>query len=46
MKLVLQVVVPFIETFAKSLKYDVRSFAQAAVESQAPVDLGSRCTVL
>lgn len=35
----------FIETFAKSLKYDVRSFAQAAVESQAPVDLGSRCTV-
>lgn len=35
----------FIETFAKSLNYDVRSFAQAAVESQAPVDLGSRCTV-
>ncbi len=35
----------FIETFAKSLKYDVKNFAQAAVESQAPVDLGSRCTV-
>ncbi|MFV0559687.1 MAG: acyl-CoA dehydratase activase-related protein [Enterococcus sp.] len=35
----------FIETFAKSLNYDVRDFAQAAVKSQAPVDLGSRCTV-
>ncbi|MDG3375082.1 BadF/BadG/BcrA/BcrD ATPase family protein, partial [Vibrio parahaemolyticus] len=35
----------FIETFAKSLNYDVRDFAKAAVESKAPVDLGSRCTV-
>jgi predicted CoA-substrate-specific enzyme activase len=35
----------FIETFAKSLKYDVKDFALEAVKSQTPVDLGSRCTV-
>ncbi|MCD4924554.1 2-hydroxyglutaryl-CoA dehydratase, partial [Enterococcus faecalis] len=35
----------FIETFAQSLKYNVKDFALAALESQAPVDLGSRCTV-
>lgn len=35
----------FIETFAKSLNYKVEDFAQAALKSQAPVDLGSRCTV-
>ncbi|MGC6768560.1 acyl-CoA dehydratase activase-related protein [Enterococcus sp. LJL51] len=35
----------FIETFAKSLKYDVKDFAIEALSSQAPVDLGSRCTV-
>ncbi|KAF1295766.1 2-hydroxyglutaryl-CoA dehydratase [Enterococcus sp. JM4C] len=35
----------FIETFAKSLNYDVKDFALAAVESRKPVDLGSRCTV-
>lgn len=35
----------FIETFAKSLNYDVKDFALAATRSQAPVDLGSRCTV-
>ncbi len=35
----------FIETFAKSLNYKVEDFAQAAVKSQGPVDLGSRCTV-
>lgn len=35
----------FIETFAKSLNYQVADFAQAALKSQAPVDLGSRCTV-
>lgn len=35
----------FIEAFAKSLKYDVKDFALAATKSQAPVDLGSRCTV-
>ncbi|EOL42168.1 2-hydroxyglutaryl-CoA dehydratase activator [Enterococcus phoeniculicola] len=35
----------FIETFAKSLNYDVKDFALAALESRKPVDLGSRCTV-
>lgn len=35
----------FIETFAKSLNYNVEDFAKAALKSQAPVDLGSRCTV-
>ncbi len=35
----------FIETFAESLNMDVESFARAAVEATAPVDLGSRCTV-
>ena len=35
----------FIETFAKSLNYNVEDFAKAALKSKAPVDLGSRCTV-
>lgn len=35
----------FIETFAKSLRYDVKDFAQAALLTQHPVDLGSKCTV-
>ncbi|BBM19218.1 2-hydroxyglutaryl-CoA dehydratase [Enterococcus avium] len=35
----------FIETFAKSLNYKVEDFAQAALKSKGPVDLGSRCTV-
>ena len=35
----------FIETFAKSLGYDVSDFANKALESTAPIDLGSRCTV-
>lgn len=35
----------FIETFAKSLDMSVSEFAAAAVESQKPMDLGSRCTV-
>ncbi|MCC5890525.1 MAG: 2-hydroxyacyl-CoA dehydratase [Alkalibacterium sp.] len=35
----------FIETLAKSLNYNVYDFADAALESRAPVDLGSRCTV-
>lgn len=35
----------FIETFAHSLNYDVKNFAKEALKSQAPVDLGSRCTV-
>ncbi len=35
----------FIETFAKTLNLNVEEFAKAALKSQAPVDLGSRCTV-
>lgn len=35
----------FIETFAKSLGLTVEDFAKEALESKAPVDLGSRCTV-
>ena len=35
----------FIESFAVSMNIDVASFAQAAVEAENPVDLGSRCTV-
>lgn len=35
----------FIETFAKSLGYQVQEFALAALQAKAPVDLGSRCTV-
>ena len=35
----------FIETFAKSLDMSVEDFAEAAVHSKEPVDLGSRCTV-
>lgn len=35
----------FIETFAKSLGYSVADFAKLALESSAPIDLGSRCTV-
>ncbi|NLV15596.1 MAG: 2-hydroxyacyl-CoA dehydratase [Syntrophomonadaceae bacterium] len=35
----------FIETFAHSLDLDVDEFADQALKSTAPVDLGSRCTV-
>lgn len=35
----------FIETLAKSLNYNVYDFADAALTSRDPVDLGSRCTV-
>lgn len=35
----------FIETFAKSLNYQVEDFAKVALTSRAPVDLGSKCTV-
>ncbi|MDR2708846.1 MAG: 2-hydroxyacyl-CoA dehydratase [Elusimicrobiota bacterium] len=35
----------FIENFAKSLNYSVKDFAALALDSQKPVDLGSRCTV-
>ncbi|MGH2335474.1 BadF/BadG/BcrA/BcrD ATPase family protein, partial [Enterococcus faecalis] len=34
----------FIETFAQSLKYNVKDFAMAALVAQATVNLGSRCT--
>ncbi|SFS05448.1 2-hydroxyacyl-CoA dehydratase [Anaeromicropila populeti] len=35
----------FIETFAKSLNFEVADFAQAALFAKNPIDLGSRCTV-
>lgn len=35
----------FIETFARSLGYKVSEFADIALNSKAPIDLGSRCTV-
>ena len=35
----------FIETFAKSLNYEVEDFAKEALAATHPVDLGSRCTV-
>ncbi|MDE6885691.1 MAG: acyl-CoA dehydratase activase [Helicobacteraceae bacterium] len=35
----------FIETFAKSMGYDVETFAKLGLESKHPVELGSRCTV-
>jgi predicted CoA-substrate-specific enzyme activase len=35
----------FIETFAHSLNMNVKDFAEVALSSQNPVDLGSRCTV-
>ncbi|MEJ6951586.1 acyl-CoA dehydratase activase-related protein [Natronospora cellulosivora (SeqCode)] len=35
----------FIETFAKSLQYDVEEFAELAVKADRPLDLGTRCTV-
>ncbi|GEP66439.1 2-hydroxyglutaryl-CoA dehydratase [Clostridium beijerinckii] len=35
----------FIESFAKSLDMKVEDFANEALKSKAPVDLGSRCTV-
>ncbi|WP_416353307.1 acyl-CoA dehydratase activase-related protein [Agrilactobacillus fermenti] len=35
----------FIETFAESLKYDVKDFAKVALLAKQPADLGSRCTV-
>lgn len=35
----------FIETFARSLDYDVADFAKIALFAANPIDLGSRCTV-
>ena len=35
----------FIETFAKSLNYEVKDFAKEALFAEHPIDLGTRCTV-
>lgn len=35
----------FLETFAHSLKMDIKDFAKSALKAKNPVDLGSRCTV-
>ncbi len=35
----------FLQTFANTMGTNVHSFARAAMQSHAPVDLGSRCTV-
>jgi len=35
----------FIETFAKSLNYEVADFAKVALFAKNPIDLGTRCTV-
>ena len=35
----------FIETFAKSLNFEVPAFSKIALESKNPCDLGTRCTV-
>ncbi len=35
----------FIETFAKSLNYEVQEFAKVALYAENPIDLGTRCTV-
>ncbi len=35
----------FIETFARSMGYEVDTFAEKGLHASAPVNLGSRCTV-
>ncbi|WP_312642576.1 acyl-CoA dehydratase activase [Hydrogenoanaerobacterium sp.] len=35
----------FIETFARSMGYEIEEFSKHGIFSQYPVDLGSRCTV-
>jgi len=35
----------FIETFAKSMGYNVEEFSRLGLKSKNPVDLGTRCTV-
>lgn len=35
----------FIETFSKSLNYEISDFANVALFANNPIDLGSRCTV-
>ena len=35
----------FIETFARSMGYEAAAFAEKGLHAEAPVNLGSRCTV-
>ncbi len=35
----------FVETFARSMGYNIAEFAKRGLYARAPVDLGSRCTV-
>lgn len=35
----------FIETFSKSLNYEISDFAKVALFAKNPIDLGTRCTV-
>lgn len=35
----------FIETFARSMGYEIAEFARLGLDAKAPVNLGSRCTV-
>ncbi len=35
----------FVETFAKSMNYEISAFSNLGLTAKAPVDLGSRCTV-
>ena len=35
----------FVETFARSMGYEIAEFAKRGLFAKAPVDLGSRCTV-
>ncbi len=35
----------FIQTFGKSMGYEIGNFAQLACKAKAPTDLGTRCTV-
>ena len=35
----------FIETFARSMGYEIEEFAKKGLSAKAPVNLGSRCTV-
>ena len=35
----------FIETFARSMGYEIEDFAKQGLHAKRPVDLGSRCTV-
>lgn len=37
--------VPFWKLLQRSLKYDIKDFAQVALLAKHPSDLGSRCTV-